>query len=462
MNIPPEELAICLKVLQQISEDPTVINHHDRFKGLIAKIHKEGRKNERRIERQRQRTEDQSTKATTLMVQNQRSPQPSTAMSTLSAPIYKKLFKPINCYICKQPYTQIHFFYHLLCPQCAAFNYQKRNQQTNLSGRVALVTGGRIKIGYQTALRMLRDGARVIVTTRFSRDCARRFSSETDFAQWYNRLQIYGLDLRNIPVVEAFVGYLLQIEPALDIIINNAAQTIKRPLAFYEHLLAREREPLDALPAEALSIIMDVGKSYPFLLEGEPHYRDNLPAVVNEYFPAHTFDSEGQQLDIRPSNSWLLKLDEVSMMEMLEVQLVNAIAPFILNSQLKPLLLRSSFERRFIINVSAMEGQFNRDSKQEFHPHTNMAKAALNMMTRTSAGDYARDSIFMNSVDTGWITDENPYPKKTYLQEYREFYTPLDVIDGMARIYDPIVQGIENSAVPFFGYFLKNYLPYPW
>ncbi|HBE21058.1 MAG TPA: oxidoreductase [Cyanobacteria bacterium UBA11149] len=149
-------------------------------------------------------------------------------------------------------------------------------------------------------------------------------------------------------------------------------------------------------------------------------------------------------------------------MELLEVQLVNAIAPFIINSKLKPLLMASPFPRRFIINVSAMEGQFNRDSKTPYHPHTNMAKAALNMMTRTSAAAYAEDHIFMNSVDTGWITNENPDPKKMRIQTEQNFYTPLDVIDGMARIYDPIVQGIENDDIPIYGYFMKDYAPYPW
>lgn len=470
MNIPPEELEICLKVLQQISEAPAAISHHvseaapleHRFKSLIAKIYKEGRKSSRRTERQRQQAEDRSLKETTLMVLSQRQQQPSAALSDASVNGNKTLSKPIHCYICKEPYTQVHFFYHLLCPKCAAFNYQKRNQHIDLSDRVALVTGGRIKIGYQNALRMLRDGAKVIVTTRFPQDAVRRYSSEADFTQWRDRLHIYGLDLRNIPAVEAFVRHLLDTEPALNIIINNAAQTIKRPRAFYQHLLEQELQPQEALTAEAQNLIPYGTFHHPFLLEDQPQYQGHLRAATSAYFPANTFDADGQQLDIRPTNSWLLKLDEISTIEMLEVQLVNAIAPFILNSQLKPLLMHSPFERRFIINVSAMEGQFNRDSKMPFHPHTNMAKAALNMMTRTSAADYARDGIFMNSVDTGWITDENPFPKKTRLQEDNGFYTPLDAIDGMARLYDPIVQGIENPATPLYGHFLKDYAPYPW
>jgi NAD(P)-dependent dehydrogenase (short-subunit alcohol dehydrogenase family) len=364
--------------------------------------------------------------------------------------------QPRTCYICKQSYQQRHPFYHLLCPDCAEFNYQKRQQQTNLTGRTALITGGRIKIGYQTGLRLLRDGARVLITTRFPQDCARRYSQEADFEAWHHRLQIYGLDLRNLPALEGLVQHVLQTESALDILINNAAQTIKRPSAFYQSLLEQEAQPLQQLPAAARGLIIELGILAP-LLPPSDYLSGNLIELNLE-----TLDIDGQPIDLRAVNSWSLKLDQVSSLELVEVQLVNAMAPFILNSRLKPLLLKSSFKHRFIINVSAMEGQFNRQHKTVYHPHTNMAKAALNMLTRTSAADYAQDQIFMNSVDTGWITDENPYPKKTYLQQERGFYTPLDVIDGMARIYDPIVQGIEQPNMPLYGYFLKDYLPYPW
>ena len=456
MDIPPEQLEICLKVLQQISDNPSLMEQHEQIKTLIAKIYHRNRKNSRRAKRD----EDRLLKETTVMIQAQRQKQSVTVSPNLGENL-KYLNQSIRCYICKRNYTQIHFFYHSLCPNCAEYNYQKRTQRTNLTGRVALVTGGRIKIGYQVALRLLRDGARAIVTTRFPYDCAHRFSLEADFEQWCDRLQIHGLDLRNISAVEAFVHHLRQTETTLDILINNAAQTIKRPKAFYQHLLDQEQNVLERLSREAQALLSgnECGTS---LLETQTELSQDLPALINPYFPLQTFDADGQQIDLRPINSWLLKLDQVSPIELVEVQLVNAIAPFILNSQLKPLLMRSPFERRFIINVSAMEGQFNRDSKTSYHPHTNMAKAALNMMTRTSASDYAQDNIFMNSVDTGWITDENPYPKKTAMQTEQGFYTPLDIIDGMARIYDPIVQGIENPDTPMFGYFLKDYLPYPW
>lgn len=458
MNFDSDEIETTLKILQQISENPALIDSHHRFKSLIAKIYKQGKKNKKQIQRQEKQPSDRSLKSQTAIVKIKSDRDNFPLLASQEKKIIGNLNSPKRCYICKQAYTEIHFFYHLLCPTCADFNYQKRYQNTNLQGRVALITGGRIKIGYQMALRMLRDGAKVIVTTRFIGDAAQRFSQEPDFLQWRDRLYLYALDLRNLPAVEAFVKYLLDRESALDIIINNAAQTIKRPLAFYQHLLDKEKDIYNSLPKDSKNlIIFDSNK--PVLLEALPQYQNYLSD--NIYFPANKFDRHGQQLDKRPINSWKLKLNEVSIREMLEVQLVNTTAPFIFNSQLKPLLMRSLFPERFIINVSAMEGQFDRDSKTIFHPHTNMAKAALNMMTRTAAADYAKDNIYMNSVDTGWITNENPYLQTTYLQEKKGFYPPLDIIDGMARIYDPIVGGINNNEL-IYGQFLKDYQLYPW
>ena len=108
-----------------------------------------------------------------------------------------------------------------------------------------------------------------------------------------------------------------------------------------------------------------------------------------------------------------------------------------------------------------MEGQFARH-KTIYHPHTNMAKAALNMMTHTSAPGYAKDGIYMNSVDTGWVTDENPTPKRKRKQEEMGFFAPLDIIDGMARIYHPIALGVDASETPIYGQFLKDYAPCKW
>jgi NAD(P)-dependent dehydrogenase (short-subunit alcohol dehydrogenase family) len=470
LPIATEDLEICLKVLQQVADDPTVINTHDRFKSLVAKIHKTGKKSQRQAVQIQHRQDDRALKERAAIVQAiQAQSNQLTGDKDLIPPSLPKSFgqasptkggdnrptlhKTCDCYSCKQPYRKIHAFYHLLCPTCANFNYAKRHQRADLTGRTALVTGGRIKIGYQTALRLLQDGARVIVTTRFPQDAAHRFSQENNFAVWRDRLQIHGLDLRHLPAVEAFTQDLLATESSLDILINNAAQTIKRPLAFYRGLLQTSQTL-----SPSLSPLIP-GKSQTALLE---RLDATALATIDPYFPADRFDAEGQPIDLRPTNSWRLKLDEVNTVELLEVQLVNAIAPFMLNSQLKSLMLRSPHNRRFIINVSAMEGQFNRASKTVYHPHTNMAKAALNMMTRTSAADYAESGIYMNSVDTGWVTDENPNATREYLRVDRGFYPPLDIIDSMARIYDPIVQGLSQPEIPAFGHFLKDYQPYAW
>ncbi|MDJ1485687.1 SDR family oxidoreductase [Cytophagaceae bacterium YF14B1] len=456
----PEEWDTCIKVLKALSRDPDLALDTMTLKGLVTKLHKNARKTIRKENLQKIQLADKAILEQTFLHQN--NPVDETTQPLVlpenTSPSVLRIQRPLNCYICKNPYQNIHFFYHLLCPDCASLNYEKRFQRSDLTNRVALVTGGRIKIGYLTALRMLRDGARVLITTRFPKDCARRFSEEADFADWQHRLQIFGLDLRNIPVVEQFIDYLLLHEPKLDIIINNAAQTVKRPLEFYRHLLDFEQTPFEQLSAE-LQSILPLGQETRFQLI-EKHHQLALPNS-NDYFPEGKLDRDRQQIDLRPQNSWTLKLDEVDTIEMLEVQLVNSVAPFLLNSRLKPLLKQSEFDRRFIVNVSAMEGQFARENKTVFHPHTNMAKAALNMLTRTSANDYAKDGIYMNSVDTGWITQENPFPKRSRIRE-RGFVTPLDETDGMARIYDPVACGINNPETPLYGHFLKDYQPYPW
>jgi NAD(P)-dependent dehydrogenase (short-subunit alcohol dehydrogenase family) len=464
MDFTPDELETCLRVLQCISEDTARMNDNERFKALIAKIHRAGKKGERRANQQHDAAEDRAVRQGTEMVRLQRGGA-SPALPALPAPsaetIPTTLKRPTYCYICKASYRTVHPFYHLLCPDCAALNYAKRLQTADVAGRTALVTGGRIKIGYQMALRLLRDGTRVIVTTRFPRDAARRFAAEADHAVWLNRLSVYGLDLRNLPSVEAFAAHLLETEPALDIIVNNAAQTIKRPLEYYADLLAGETEAERG--SEALLTVGHKFVSGTPLLECLPGYpAEEAGRSLAAYFPSGTLDIDGQPLDTRPVNSWRLRLDEVSTVEMIETHLVGAVAPFILNSRLKPLLLRSSFARRFIVNVSAMEGQFARETKTIYHPHTNMAKASLNMMTRTAAPDYATDGIYMNSVDTGWITDENPYERRNHIRKERGFYTPLDIVDGMARVYDPIARGINEPDEPLWGHFLKDYAPFPW
>ena len=452
------ELEICLKVLRSVARAPAAANDLVELKTLVTKIYTKARKERRGAARRETVGEVRRLRESTVLFRKNKALESAeNRLPAVTGDAYRTSPKAVSCYICKTAYRRIHFFYHLLCPKCAEFNYAKRFQRADLAGRRALITGGRMKIGYQTALRLLRDGADVIVTTRFPRNAARKFSEEADFEDWQNRLRVFGLDLRNIAAVEEFAAGLCRTEPHLDILIHNAAQTIKRPLDFYRHLLDFESAAPHLLPENLRPIV----RTQKFeLAENNESYPQVFPQG-ERLIGRRDFDGHGQPKDFRPENSWTAKLEDVSTLELVETQLVNAIAPFILSARLKRLLVKSPHERKFVVNVSAMEGQFSRQNKTCFHPHTNMAKAGLNMMTRTSAQDFAADRIYMNSVDTGWITEENPHPKKERIQA-RGFITPLDETDGMARVYDPIASGLNRPEEPVFGRFLKDYLPGEW
>jgi NAD(P)-dependent dehydrogenase (short-subunit alcohol dehydrogenase family) len=174
------------------------------------------------------------------------------------------------------------------------------------------------------------------------------------------------------------------------------------------------------------------------------------------FFPQPSPDAGDQPLDLRERTSWTAQVEDVSTVELAEVHCVNSLAPFLLLRSLLPTMRRSPHARRFVVNVAAKEGSFHRGGKQGTHPHTNMAKAALNMMTRTVAGKLAPEGIFVCSVDPGWVSDQRPH----HVAE--GFVTPLDAVDGAARILDPIFTGVDESAVPLFGVLLKDYRPTDW
>ena len=383
------------------------------------------------------------------------------------------------CYVCKRDFHELHHFYDQMCPECAELNWLKRQQTADLRGRVVLVTGARVKIGYQAAVMLLRAGAEVIVATRFPRDAARRFGREVDAMEWVGRLHVYGIDLRHTPSVELLARHLLTTQSRLDGLINNACQTVRRAAGWYDHVIVGEDAPPEnafersvlernrALRGGGLALdraggeaIQATGLWKSAVLSQVPLLEEDLERGEHLY-PQGRLDQDLQQVDLRDSNTWRMTLAEVPTAELLEVHLVNAVAPFVLNARLRPLLAAVPTNDAHVVNVSAMEGQFYRRWKTDKHPHTNMAKAALNMMTRTSAADYVRDGVHMNSVDTGWVTDEDPQHHAERKQRVHGFHPPLDIVDGAARIVDPIFDGV-NTGTNVWGLFLKDYKPAPW
>ena len=479
-GLDPADLALCLQVLAQAEKLPPEHPDEVMVRRATAKLFKSV-KQARKVERRDAiSAADKAVVAATATGSPGRIDDETEGvplMSGASGALAGVYVRPRPCYICKQDYVQVDAFYHQLCPSCAATNRERRDARTDLTGRRALLTGGRAKIGMYIALRLLRDGAHTTITTRFPGDAVRRFTAMEDSAHWLHRLRIVGIDLRDPAQVVALADSVAE-AGSLDILINNAAQTVRRSLGAYAPLVAAESEPLPPGPLPELLTFDHISDAHPLALAGSlsEHPLPHLPpgfdgaeisrlammagSASTELVQAgRAIDAGGLVPDVNRVNSWTQRVDEVDPLELLEVQLCNTTAPFILISRLRPAMAASPARRTYVVNVSAMEGVFGRGYKGPGHPHTNMAKAALNMLTRTSAAEMLTDGILMTAVDTGWITDERPHFTKVRLAE-EGFHAPLDLVDGAARVYDPIVRG--EAGVDLFGCFLKDYRPAAW
>jgi NAD(P)-dependent dehydrogenase (short-subunit alcohol dehydrogenase family) len=459
------EWETCLKVLNQLKENPLNNPDNKTFGALITKIHKKAKKELKNIEieprkeqiepkrkkrRQIHKEFDMELIKSSTIVSNALS---KTSLFTHDTTI-KTLFSPLQsskkCYCCHETYYKIHSFYHKLCPSCAMLNYAYRGVEVDLRGRNIILTGGRVKVGYAIALKFLRSEANLTITSRFPALSLEQFRKESDYKEWKDRLTIYGLDLRNLGAVEKFIAFYKSQHNSLDILVNNSAQTIRYTNKYYQPLVANEQRLLIEL------------KEKPRLIANSTPLSSELKAL--EYFETLTqtnpLNRFGQPVDFREKNSWNSTLSEISIQELLEVNLINHISPYMLIKELTPLLKASPFKEKFIINVSSSEGQFSYANKTIHHPHTNMTKSALNMLTRTSAMEYSRDKIFMNSVDVGWISTGVVESKREKLFE-KGSVPPLDSVDGMARILHPIYESLVNRQ-HIFGKLLKDFRVVAW
>ncbi len=493
-GIDPADLEVAIRVLRQIPElhpDHDDVRTMKRAASYMYKLIKKSRRAEIRQERQRHDQEiiEKTATGSPMRIDDETAGIP--LVSNTVGAFAGELITARGCYICKQDFTLVDAFYHWLCPSCAAMSHAKRDQSTDLTGKRALLTGGRAKIGMYIALRLLRDGAHTTITTRFPKDAVRRFSSLEDSGEWIHRLKVVGIDLRDPTQVISLADDVAAAGP-LDILINNACQTVRRTPGSYAPLTEGELAPLpedvalpemlsfdrisEAHPAAIAGALADVAVAHH---DGESaesalaaHNAASLTALAlkagSASLEAHVagtaVDAGGLLPDMQVNNSWTQTVDEVDPLELLEVQLCNSIAPFLLVSRLRPAMAAAAraaaSQRAYVVNVSAMEGQFSRRYKGAGHPHTNMAKAALNMMTRTSSGEmFETDNILMTAVDTGWITDERPHHEKLRIAA-EGWHAPLDLVDGAARVYDPIVLGERGEDL--FGCFVKDYQPSPW
>ncbi|WP_196885454.1 SDR family oxidoreductase [Aureivirga sp. CE67] len=448
-----EEWENCLKVLQELKEDPYNNPDNQLFGGLIAKISKKAKKSQNPHKEKRFPTRDELKQQDYETIKETVISKNALEKKTLYNDSFQegdftKLNYAKNCYCCNEKFTLLHYFYNRLCPNCATENYEHRFRTFDFTGRNVIITGGRVKIGYATALKFLRANANVTITTRFPASALEIYQKEEDYELWKDRLDIYGLDLRNLAALDAFIQYYSSKNEALDILVNNAAQTIKYDVNFYTPLIQKE------------NVLIEKYKESSLFIENKTPVLEETALLETSLNTSGELTRFGQPVDRREKTSWNSTLEEISTFELLEVNLINQISPYYLIQKLTPLLENSKFEKRFIINVTSSEGIFSYHNKTKFHPHTNMTKASLNMLTRTSGLEYIEKNIYMNAVDVGWVSTGaiEPLRKKQFEIGY---IPPLDSVDGAARILHPIID-ILNKNSNIAAVMLKNYKIADW
>ncbi|GAA3987217.1 SDR family NAD(P)-dependent oxidoreductase [Actinomadura viridis] len=446
-----EDVRTCLRVLDELASAPDGDPDRERVRKAVSAFVKRTRVRDRALERRRRAAADAALLAATATGSRDRvegaplaapdePDEPDEPEEPEESPVPVRLGSLRACYVCKARFSELDEHYHRLCPPCAREHREHRHARADLTGRRAIVTGGRVKAGFELVLKLLRDGAEVTALTRFPADARRRFAQVPDRGSWQDRLTVTGLDLRDVPALVRWCDERVASGEPLDILVNLAAQTLRHPPGSYAALLEAEGRAAPALAAPAAPLA--------------------LPADLEIPAGPGAVDVAGMLPDPSPVNSWTRLVHEVDPVELLEVQLINVTAPFLLLGRLRPLLERSPFPRRYVVNVSAAEGRFDRPHKGPEHPHTNMAKAALNMLTHTSASELAGRGVYLTSVDPGWFTDQHPEPDRDR-RTAAGFRPPLDVVDAAARVYDPIVRG-ERDGAPPYGCLIKDYRIATW
>ena len=402
-----------------------------------------------------------------------------------------------SCYTCKKKINNdnIHNFYTNLCSTCGDYNYSFRELSLNLKGRIAVVTGGRVKIGFYIVLKLLNYGCKVVSTTRFPKDALSKYKQEANYNEFKDNLIIYPIDFRIFESTDKFVKYLNETIPHLDILINNAAQTVRRTTSYYKYLLEIEAGEIEKQDEKKIAM-NDIPAVNNLLYSSESNALSMFSSSNNQIRTRHDYiknekklpmsviasqikimneeeapstimmGPDGQPIDFSNNkSSWNMELDEVPFQEFAEVQIINSWTPYYLCVKLKPLMEKSPFKDRYIVNVSSVEGIFNH-FKRTTHPHTNMAKASLNMMTRTCGKYYKDFGIYMTAADTGWVSPMNEFNNlfksskaKSFENEYLNI--PLDELDGAMRVLYPIIEGVKNKNY-MYGHLLKDYKSTNW